>query len=76
MSKRSIARPRTTDSCIRTITILETTIEIIKSWGFIGVTNNLFKIPLRLYSTILKPLPAILRFMSIKASNPGNKKST
>ena len=49
--------------------------EIIKSLGSIGVTKSLFKIPLLRYSTILKPLPAIQRFISMYAKIPGNKKS-
>ena len=40
-----------------------------------GVTKSLLRIPLLLYSTTLKPEPAILKFMIIKASNPGSRKS-
>ena len=55
--------------------ILAKTIPIIKSLGLIGVTNNRLSIPLLLYSTILNPDPAMLKFMIIKANNPGSKKS-
>ena len=40
-----------------------------------GVTKSLLRIPLLLYSTTLKPEPAILKFMIIKANNPGRRKS-
>ena len=57
-----------------TITIRARTIEVTKSIGLIGVTNKRFNIPRLLNSTTLKPLPAILRFISINAIIPGNKK--
>ena len=57
------------------MSILAKTIEVIKSLGLIGVTKSLFNIPLLLYSTMLKPEPAILKFIIMKANNPGNKKS-
>jgi D-mannonate dehydratase len=75
MSSISKANQRITDNCIRTIINLAKTIETIKSFGFMGVTKSLLRIPLLLYSTKLNPLPAMLRFMSINANNPGTKKS-
>ena len=48
-----MAKASITDSCINTINILAKTIEIIKSFGLIGVTNIRFKIPGNLKADVL-----------------------
>ena len=75
ISSTKSANQSTTDNCIRTMTSLAKTIEIMKALGMIGVTKSLLRIPLLLYSTKLNPLPAILRFINMNASSPGIRKS-
>jgi len=54
-SRNNTAMPNNTETCNTHKVILDITIPVIKSLGCNGVTKSRVNIPLRRYSTLLKP---------------------